>query len=141
MTTLKGKCLCGDVEFETPTPQSIDICHCKTCQGWVGGPFIGADYFEGGVSIIKDDGLNWYASSEWAKRGFCKTCGSSLFYRLNDNPNFWAITAGSLALPEGQNLGREIFIDEKPEYYVLAGDHPRLTGAEFFASLQGSDNV
>ncbi len=140
MNTIKGKCLCGEVQFETPEPQAIDVCHCKTCQGWVGGPFIGADFFEGGVTITKDDGLSWYASSEWAKRGFCKKCGSSLFYRLNDNPGFWAITAGSLNLPEGYQLGKEIFIDSKPKFYALAGDHPRLTGEEFFATLQGNND-
>ncbi|MEP3889267.1 MAG: GFA family protein [Hellea sp.] len=138
MTTLNGKCLCGDVEFTTPMPSVIDACNCKICQGWGGGgAFIGADFFEGGVTITKDDGLTWYASSEWAKRGFCKNCGSSLFYRLNDNEGFWAISAGSLDLPEGLTLGKEIFIDEKPNYYALSGDHPRLTGEEFFVSLQG----
>lgn len=136
MTTVNGQCLCGDVQFKTPKPQAIDVCHCETCQGWVDGPFIGADYFEGGVEITKSDGLTWYASSDWAKRGFCKHCGSSLFYRLNDNEGFWAITAGSLNLPEGYTLGKEIFIDKKPEYYALMGNHPRLTGDEFMASLQ-----
>ncbi|RKQ71665.1 hypothetical protein DES40_0992 [Litorimonas taeanensis] len=136
ITALKGKCLCGQVEFTTPTPQQIDVCHCETCQTWVGGPFIGVDFLEGGVTITKEDGLAWYASSEWAKRGFCKTCGTSLFYRLNENPGFWAITAGSLNLPRGQKISREIFIDSKPDYYALAGQHTRLTGEEFFASLQ-----
>jgi len=136
MTTIKGQCLCGDVQFKTPEPNTIDACHCGMCQKWAGGAFIGADYFQGGVTITKDDGLTWYASSDWAKRGFCKTCGSSLFYRLNDHEDFWAICAGSLDLPDGMTLGKEIFIDKKPTYYTLAGDHPRLTGKEFFASLQ-----
>lgn len=137
MTKLNGKCLCGDVTFTTPVPNAIDACNCKICQGWGGGPFIGADFFEGGVTITKEDGLAWYASSEWARRGFCKNCGSNLFYRLNDNEGFWAISAGSLNVPDDMTLGKEIFIDEKPHYYSLSGDHPRLTGEEFFASLQG----
>ena len=139
MTTINGKCLCGDVQFTTPKPAAVDACHCDTCQGWVGGPFIGADFYEGGITFTKEDGLTWYASSDWAKRGFCKTCGSSLFYRLNDNEGFWAICAGALDLPEGYKMGKEIFIDSKPEYYSLAGDHPRMTGEEFMASLQGND--
>lgn len=134
--SLKGKCLCGAVTFETPMPQTIDACHCSTCQNWTGGVFIGADFLEGGVTLTKTDGLEWYASSEWAKRGFCKTCGTSLFYRLNENPDFWAICAGSIDLPDGLKLGKEIFIDHKPDYYALAGEQARLTGEEFFASLQ-----
>ncbi len=36
-------------------------------------------------------------------------------------------------------LAGEIYIDEKPASYEFAGDHPRLTGEEFMASLQ-NDN-
>lgn len=32
-------------------------------------------------------------------------------------------------------LAGEIYIDEKPPTYSLVGDHPRLTGAEFLASI------
>lgn len=140
MTQHLGKCLCGDVQFATPEINAIDVCHCKTCQRWGGSAFVGADFFEGGVEIIKDDGLTWFASSEWAKRGFCRNCGSNLFYRLNENEGFWAISAGALDIPEGLKIGKEIFIDAKPDYYAFAGDHPRLTGEEFMASLQESQN-
>ena len=136
MTHHSGKCLCGDVQFTTPEIQAIDVCHCKICQRWGSGGFIGADFFQGGVEITKDDGLAWFASSDWAKRGFCKNCGSNLFYRLNDNDGFWAISAGTLDIPKGHTIGKEIFIDEKPDYYGLAGDQKKLTGAEFLASLQ-----
>ena len=33
-------------------------------------------------------------------------------------------------------LPREIFVDDKPDSYELAGTHPRLTGEEFLASLE-----
>jgi hypothetical protein len=134
---IKGHCLCGSVTFETVAPHSIDVCHCSMCRRWVGGPFVGAD-FRGGVTVTNDATLVWYDSSEWAKRGFCSTCGSSLFYRLKADEAFWAICAGTLDLPEGSALGKEIFVDEKPGYYALAGEHPRLTGAEFMASMQSA---
>jgi len=140
MSTIKGQCLCADVQFETPMPGHIDACHCETCRRWNGGPFIGADFREG-INITKDDGLSWYDSSDWAKRGFCKTCGTSLFYCLKSSPGFWSIASGTLDLPEGLKLGKEIFIDEKPDYYDLAGDQPKLTGAEALAEFTaGQDN-
>jgi hypothetical protein len=37
-------------------------------------------------------------------------------------------------------LAGEIYIDEKPLVYDLAGDHPRMTGEEFMASLQKGDS-
>jgi hypothetical protein len=33
-------------------------------------------------------------------------------------------------------LACEIYIDKKPALYDLAGNHPRLTGEEFMASLK-----
>ena len=37
-------------------------------------------------------------------------------------------------------LASEIYIDDKPPGYDFAGDHPRMTGAEFMASLgEGMD--
>jgi hypothetical protein len=33
-------------------------------------------------------------------------------------------------------LAGEIFIDENPGGYAFAGDHPRLTGEEFLASME-----
>ncbi len=135
---IKGRCLCGAVEFEVAEVREVDACHCSMCRHWTGGVFIGADV-RGGVTLTKDESLAWYDSSDWAKRGFCKICGASLFYRLKPDPDVWAISAGALDLPAGLSIGKEIFVDEKPDYYDLAGDQPRLTAAEFMAQLQ-SDN-
>jgi hypothetical protein len=35
-------------------------------------------------------------------------------------------------------LAGEIYVDAKPPGYAFAGDHPRQTGEEFLASMQGS---
>ncbi len=131
---IKGTCLCGDVQFETDLPNHLDACHCATCQRWCGGPLVAAD-FRAGITLIKETGLVWYDSSKWAKRGFCKTCGSNLFYRLKGNDKFWSVAAGTLDLPAGLNLSKELFIEDKPDYYSFSGEHPRLTGPEAFASF------
>lgn len=139
--TYSGKCLCGSVKFRIEGPiDHMDACHCKMCQRWTGGPFIGADISHSNVAFESDDDLVWFDSSDWAKRGFCGKCGSSLFYRLKDTPDFWAINAGALDTPPEMSVGKEIFIDEKPSIYALSGDHPRLTGAEFMAMLQSSSD-
>lgn len=133
---IPGQCLCGDVRFEVTGPiHTIDACHCKMCQRFTGGPHISVDIRHDGVAFSASDSLIWYESSEWGRRGFCSTCGSSLFFRMKDRDDFWAILQGCLELPEGLSLGKEIFIDMKPGHYALAGDHPRLTGEEFLASL------
>jgi hypothetical protein len=138
--SIKGQCLCGSVQFKTGNVHQLDVCHCHMCQRWTGGPFIGADFRNGEVNITQGDTLTWYASSDWARRGFCNNCGSSLFYRLNEVDEFWAVCAGALDIDFQIEISKEIFIDEKPDFYDLAGDRDRLTGAEFMASLGGQDD-
>ena len=136
MSRVNGQCLCGEVKFSAPEAQHIDVCHCDMCRRWTGSAFIGVDYRSGGIEMAETESLVWFNSSEWAERGFCNKCGSSLFYRVKEDDSFMAISAGALDLPNGLALEKEIFIDEKPDYYAFAGHQKKLTGAEFFASMQ-----
>jgi hypothetical protein len=137
--SVEGKCLCGSVQFSVEDVHEIDVCHCTMCRKWNGGPFVGAD-IRGSVTFQAEDTLTWYASSEWAKRGFCNKCGASLFYKLNEQDDFWSISAGLFDLPKGLSVGKEIFVDEKPDYYNFSGDQPRYTGPEFLAMIQGQND-
>lgn len=137
-TRISGKCLCGGVSFNIARTDHLDACHCSMCQTWTGSAFIGVDIRDGDIVFENKATLEWFESSDWAKRGFCRTCGSSLFYTLKDDPKFCAIAAGSLDLPDGATLTKEIFVDEKPSYYAFDGDRPRLTGEQFLAAMQAS---
>ncbi len=132
---LVGQCLCGDIAFTCDGEPKISVCHCDMCQAWVGGPAFSAG-FDLNVRFTEDKGLAWYDSSEFAQRGFCKTCGSSLFFRLKSAPDDISPHAGCLRMPKGMSLENEIFIDAKPDYYAIAGDHRRLTSAEVFERMR-----
>ena len=128
-----GRCLCGAVTFKTTgVSKEVHACHCGTCQRWFGGPALGIE--AGGVEFEGYDNVATYDSSEWAERGFCSRCGSSLFYRLKE-PGKYILFLGSLDEPGEFTLNGEIFIDSKPPGYDFAGDHARLTGEQFLASL------
>ncbi len=92
-----------------------------------------------GVRFDGAENISRYASSDWAERGFCKRCGSSLFYRMRE-PEQYILAMGAFDDAEPFRLTGEIYIDEKPGGYDFAGDHPRLTGAEFLASLGSSES-
>ncbi|MFC6672978.1 GFA family protein [Marinobacterium aestuariivivens] len=83
------------------------------------------------VRFEGEDNIAVYASSDWAERGFCKTCGTHLFYRLKGS--------GEYAMPAGLfdngdfMLKSQIFIDEKPGFYSFAEQTRNMTGAEVFA--------
>ena len=129
-----GKCLCGAVTFRASNVDTeIHACHCNTCQRWFGGPALGIS--TGAVEFTGREHVATYDSSEWAERGFCSRCGSSLFYRLKEQ-NHYILFAGTFDDTTVFKLNGEIFIDAKPAGFDFAGEHSRMTGEEFWQSLQ-----
>ncbi len=130
---IKGRCLCSGVSFELSEAGIMDACHCDMCRRWTGSVFIEMDVEDADIRFTSDETLAWYDSSDWARRGFCSRCGSSLFYRMKQEGDKWAVLAGTLDLPPGHEIRMEIFADQKPDYFDLAGDRPRLTAEETLA--------
>ena len=129
-----GRCLCGAVTFTAEAVETdIHACHCGMCRRWSGGPAMAASV--GAVSFEGEEHLGRYASSDWAERGFCSRCGTCLFYRLMESDHY-VLWVGAFDDPSAFKFAGEIFVDDKPGFYDFAGDHPRLTGEEFMASLQ-----
>lgn len=132
----KGQCLCGAVTVSVAgVGQHVDACHCRMCRTWGGGPLFAVEC-DGSVTFQGEELITVYDSSEWAQRGFCSRCGTHLFYRLKGKP-WYAFPAGLLE-EQGLTLRQQIFIDEKPAYYELANETPRLTGEEFLSSYASS---
>ena len=134
MATTTGKCLCGAVKFPAVDVSfNHSVCHCSTCRRWTGGgPFFGTR--NKGVTFEGEENIGRYASSAWAERGFCKTCGTTLFY-FPKPAGTYSMGVGTFDDPSPFRLASEIFIDDKPDGYAFAGDHPRLTAEETFAKF------
>lgn len=129
--TVIGQCLCGAVQF-TGTPAGggqVSVCHCGQCRRWNSGPLMSLD-MQGGVALTKSDGLAWYKSSDRGERGFCRHCGSNLFWREPGAAGDWGVSAGALDDPSGLTIARHIWVDDKPDFYDFSDDAPRLTAAQ-----------
>lgn len=127
-----GSCLCGAVKLTVRNPgTSIGACHCDMCRKWGGGPLLAVECGSD-VTLEGEDNITLYNSSAWAERGFCKHCGTHLFYRLKETRQYH-VPAGLFDNEPELTLGLQIFIDEKPPYYRFANETPALTGAEVFA--------
>jgi len=90
------------------------------------------------VSFTGSENLGTFESSRWARRGFCKVCGTNLFYFLEPTQSYF-MSVGAFDDQTAFRLIREIFIDRKPEGYSFVGDHPRWTEAETFERLTPPD--
>lgn len=127
-----GRCLCGAVQVTAnKMGESVGACHCGTCRKWGGGPLLAVDCGTD-VSFQGDENITVYSSSEWAERGFCKTCGTHLFYRLKDNQQY-IMAAGLFGDDATLVFDHQVFIDEKPAFYDFANKTENMTGAELFA--------
>lgn len=139
-TSRSGGCLCGAIRFTArPEKAEMGVCHCGKCRRWSGGTFMAVDC---GTSLeIEDESqLGVYVSSDWGERVFCKSCGSTLFWRMRDGSNT-VISAQAFDEPGDFLFASEIFTDEQPPNYAFANQTRRLTGPEFVALVTGESEL
>ena len=123
---LKGRCLCGAIHYRARGPFSaVEICHCSQCARWTGHVFAGTSVPRGNLTITGEAHLRWYASSEGARRGFCKTCGSSLFWERIGSGEI-DLAAGTLTPPTGLKVTGHIFTGDKSDYYTIPEGESRF---------------
>jgi len=128
----KGSCLCGSIHIRVAALKlQVGTCHCSMCRRWSGGPFMGVDCGTE-VSFNGEENISVYDSSEWAERGFCRKCGSHLFYRLKQSGQF-VMSVGLFDDEERFIFDHQIFIDKKPAFYSFANVTNNMTEAEVFA--------
>ena len=132
-----GSCLCGAVSYTIKSAVAeTGACHCGMCRKWSGGVYLGVEVAPDQMDIKGAENLTTFASSPWAERAFCTTCGSSLYYRVTapgPHSGTYHVGLGTLDNADGINLTGEIFIDKKPDGYAFAGDSHKMTEAETIA--------
>ena len=122
---LFGSCICGGVTFEVKGPlDPPDACHCVQCRKQSGHYFASANVPRAALTISRQDTLRWYESSERARRGFCATCGSSLFWDPLAGDKT-AVAMGALDSPTGTHLEMHIFVSERGDYYEITDELPQ----------------
>lgn len=93
----EGGCQCGAVRYAFYAPlENPHACHCRMCQRAVGGAFA---LLAGG----KKENFAWtkgkpafFASSNVAKRGYCRDCGTPLSFAYDMPKARTYVTIGSL---------------------------------------------
>lgn len=132
---MQGQCLCGAVRIATADTRDIHACHCGTCRNWSSSPAFAL--FADKPDINGQEHIRHYQSSEWAERAFCATCGTHLYYHLLNSTHYY-LYAG-LFKEQSFTLQTQIYIDSQAPYATLAADTPKLTEAQFLASLQNAE--
>jgi len=126
-SSASGGCLCGAVRYKITGPlRNVVVCHCSMCQKLHGGSGAHSKALKADIQITNDKGLVWFRSSEIAQRGFCRECGSSLFWQPFKQ-DATGILAGSLDDTSGLKTIGHIFVSEKAHFEALTDDLPKFS--------------
>lgn len=114
---LTGRCLCGSVTFETESqPKGASVCHCGQCRRQSG--HLWASAYVPKTELTVTGKVRWFEASETAKRGFCPTCGSFLFWHAPSEDTV-SFALGAVDAPTGIHLEKHIFVASKGDYYDI----------------------
>ncbi len=97
---MTGGCQCGAVRYAVyAEPTEPSICHCRMCQKAFGN-------YVAPLAGVRLKDLAWtrgapgaFRSSDKVERGFCRDCGTPLFYRVLDRDRI-SVSIGSLDEPD-----------------------------------------
>ncbi len=123
----EGQCLCGAIRYRsTKPPLRGVICHCPMCRRHSGAPALAFVHFPA-------DAFTWLAgepkkfrSSEYAARGFCPTCGSTISMHedvLNDRVQ---ICVGTLDAPDKVRIDDHVWTQHRIAWFDVRDDLPRF---------------
>jgi len=143
LTPITGGCQCGAVRYamHVGKVEKPHVCHCRMCQRATGGVFAA-------LAGCSKDKLEWttgepahFASSNLARRGFCRNCGTPLTFAYDAPEARIYVTIGSLDDPELAAIEIQYGIEAKLSWVEFCESVPQeITGDSiaaqaFFASM------
>ena len=127
---LSGGCLCGAVRYEIAGELTrASHCHCSMCRKQHGAAF-------GSYAAVGRADFRWVSGeSEIARfeatpgiaRGFCRRCGSTLFWDADDAQGF-GVALGTVDGDPGVRPSLHIFVGSKAPWFEITDDLPQFDG-------------
>jgi hypothetical protein len=120
-----GSCLCGAVKFQVEGElKPPDGCHCIQCRKTSGHYWASTDVPRKALKVEGEFNVAWYRSSEKVQRGFCSTCGASLFWDPIQK-DVIGVAMGAFDAPTDTHLAIHIFVADKGDYYEIKDGLPQ----------------
>ncbi len=126
-----GHCLCGTIRYEIEGELGVLVnCHCQFCRRAHGSAF-------STVSMIPRSAFHWldgedvaqeFETSGIGSRVFCGRCGTRLFNRGADHPEFVMIVVASLDVDPSARPSLHVNVESKAAWYEILDDQPQYVG-------------
>ena len=124
--SLSASCLCGSIKIKTKGyHRNVSNCHCIQCRKTHGIYGAYSNVKDKDIKFINKKNLRWFKSSKSAKRGFCKKCGASIFFKIKNSDNI-SIAAGMFDKPTKLKTTRNIFVGTKSDFYKITDKLPKF---------------
>jgi hypothetical protein len=128
--TIKGRCLCGAVRWESSEPPLVTrVCWCRVCQYIGGGAGTVNACFRTGTfdvtgktadhSVVADSGNRMH-------RRFCAECGTPLFSEAEARPHLIFVRVGTFDDPDLAKPAMTIWTSSAPHWAAIDAGLPRV---------------
>ncbi|MBB5220195.1 hypothetical protein HNP73_000116 [Amaricoccus macauensis] len=118
--SITGGCQCGRIRYEAAALGPANLCHCRMCQRATGNAF---------APLVTATDVRFtgtptrFASSDVAERGFCRDCGTPLFYAPTGTDQI-ELMAGTLDDPDAASPALHYGIESRVSWLHLADGLP-----------------
>ncbi len=122
---LTGGCLCGGVHFEVVEPLvSASYCHCTRCQRRTGtAAAVSGRIAPGSLRVVRGEELvRSYEPADGFAKDFCGFCGSALWSRNPDDPQWISVRLGAFDADPGIRPSYRQFVDYAAPWEPIPDD-------------------
>lgn len=138
-----GGCQCGRVRYALyVAPQNSHVCHCRMCQRATGGVFAALAGAPKSEFAWTAGDPAFFASSNLAKRGYCRDCGTPLSFSYDMPEARFYVTIGSMDAPEAAPIIMQYGVESRLSWVKFCEDVAAektgedLKAASFFAGME-----
>jgi hypothetical protein len=130
--SITGGCQCGAVRYRADVElTNPHLCHCRMCQKAAGNYFMPLAGAPREQIVITRGEPGWYHSSDPVRRGFCRDCGTPLFFDPVTSDHL-LVTLGSLDDPSRYKPVSEDSTEARVPFVVVwTGLHQKETEVDF----------
>ena len=126
----QAACSCGQLRVRLQgDPAIVSSCHCLACQRRTGALF-GSTSFFGRDQVVAIDGehRSWNRTADSGRVltfHFCPTCGSTVFWEREGQPDQISVAVGAFADPTFPAPSRTVWAESKHEWLLFPESIPR----------------